>query len=345
MTKAYHETLTKDYFGDLYDRVTQKITRGENVLISAIPGFGVKTVFNFLEYNIRSDALFEEILIYDPEIQAVPLVDFVKQSLNTTPAKSQLILVRFFESSKDKAATLERLDSLRRRNPKDMVFLIFADHTVLTHPDDYQAKSTIFFSEIIYMFPFSETQTKKMIASLYTFYGWKIDKSLYTKIYKLSGGVPRLIKYLCKEIYESKVPIENSEKFQIIPQINFQLKLLTKLLITLPEEELETLRITEDGKIKSRLVKGYFKIYQNEAVAQLLSNLTQQEQKLMTYLIENQNEVVSLDKIADLIALADDDFSLWAIYKLISRLKIKVKNNFEIRNLKGKGYKLEKLNL
>ena len=51
-----------------------------------------------------------------------------------------------------------------------------------------------------------------------------------------------------------------------------------------------------------------------------------------------------MDNIANLMKMSDDNFSLWAIYKAISRLKPKVKNNFEIKNIKGKGYMLKKIN-
>jgi len=44
-------------------------------------------------------------------------------------------------------------------------------------------------------------------------------------------------------------------------------------------------------------------------------------------------------------SLSDEDFSLWAIYKLISRLKVKIKKYFEIINHKGNGYILQKIDL
>ena len=157
----------------------------------------------------------------------------------------------------------------------------------------------------------------------------------------MSGGIPRLIKYICKEIIENKGTVLQT-KFDSIP-INFQLTLLTKLLIKLSKNQLESLGILEKGKIKSKLLKDYFKNYQNEVVSQIFSNLTKQEQKLLTFLLENKDQVVSIDKIADLIQMSEDDFSLWAIYKLISRLKLKVKTNFNIKNLKGQGYMLQQI--
>ena len=80
-------------------------------------------------------------------------------------------------------------------------------------------------------------------------------------------------------------------------------------------------------------------------VKQIFSNLTKQESRLLTYLLENANAIVSIDKMAELIEMTDEDFSLWAIYKLISRLKVKIKKYFEIINHKGNGYILQKIDL
>ena len=69
------------------------------------------------------------------------------------------------------------------------------------------------------------------------------------------------------------------------------------------------------------------------------------EAKVLSFIIENEDKVVSLDKLANLMKMTDANFSLWAIYKMISRLKPKVKNNFQIKNIKGRGYLLQKSSL
>ncbi|OGM18589.1 hypothetical protein A2686_01700 [Candidatus Woesebacteria bacterium RIFCSPHIGHO2_01_FULL_38_10] len=343
MTQSYHEILGNDYFGNLYQKIIASLTRGENVCISVISGFGTKTLFNFLDFNIRKDRLFEQVLVFDPEIEKDNLVEFTRKAILKFPNKSRLIIVRFFEQSEHKRETLEKLDSLRRRTPKSLVFLVFTDHSAVTETGEYQAKSTIFFTGIYYMEPFSKLQCEKMIKSLNFFYGWHISEKSYEKIFNLSGGIPRLVKYICKEIYESKTPIDNLEKFINSPQISFQLELLTKLLIKLSKENLERLGLTENGKIKSKILKIYFQNYQNEIVVQIFSNLSKKESKILTFFLENLSTVISIDKIADLIEMADEDFSLWAIYKTISRLKVKVKKHFNIKNFKGQGYLLQKI--
>ena len=272
-------------------------------------------------------------------------MEFTKKALLDFPNKNKLVIARFFEQTRDKNEILEKLDSLRRRTPKSLVFLVFTDHSATTNTVEYQAKSTVFFAEIIYMKPFDRLQSEKMIKSLVNFYGWRINDNLYERIFTVSGGIPRLIKYICKETYESGTPLDNFGKFLSHPQISFQLDLLTKLLIKLPKEKINILGLTQKGKIKSKLLKHYFQNYQNDLVKQIFSNLTKQESRLLTYLLENANAIVSIDKMAELIEMTDEDFSLWAIYKLISRLKVKIKKYFEIINHKGNGYILQKIDL
>jgi len=264
MNKAYHETLPKNYFGNLYEKVTSPLIKGENVCISVIPGLGVKTLFNFLHYNIAKSKIFDKTYVYDPEIEKINLVDFTK-NIASKNTKKKLIFVRFFEQIEFKNQVLEKLDSLRRKDPKNLVFLVLTDHGAVINFDDYQATSTIFFSDIIYFPPFDLNRTEAMVETLTSFYGWKIEKSLIKDIFKLSGGIPRLIKYLCKETYESRVPITNLEKFILVPQMNFQIDLVSKILIREPKNKTCLFGLTdEEGRIKSQLVKYYLKNYKSD---------------------------------------------------------------------------------
>ena len=340
MNKAYHETLPKNYFYGLYQKVSKSLNHGENVCISVLYGCGVKTSFNFLYNHLKKSKNFEAIDIYDPEIKDLDLVTFVSK---VNRKKSRLIIIRFFENLKNKREVLEKIDSFRRPNPASLVFLVIADHTAITEPENYTAISTVFFSDIIYLTPYSYNQTILMIGTLTSYYGWSINKNLHKKIFILSGGVPRFIKYLCKEVSESFNPIDNLEKIILSPQINFQLELMVKLLITMPSKKLQILGIVDNkNTIKSKLLKYYYNNYRSPIITNLYPKLTESESKLLTYILVGGG-VVSIDKIADLIKMSDEDFSLWAIYKLISRLKPKIKNNFKIKNLKGKGYYLEKV--
>ena len=127
-------------------------------------------------------------------------------------------------------------------------------------------------------------------------------------------------------------------------QIKFQLDLLSKFIITLSRDNLARLGlINHNGLLKSTLLRHYFANYQTEALKIIFPDLTPIELKILTYIIENKEKNTSLDKIADILLIGDDKYSLWALYKLISRIKPKVKNSFRIINTRGKGYRIEKI--
>ncbi|OGM14481.1 hypothetical protein A3A76_05780 [Candidatus Woesebacteria bacterium RIFCSPLOWO2_01_FULL_39_23] len=346
MNKAYFETLPKDYFGNLYQKVSSSLTKGENVCLSVIPGFGEKTIFNFLSFNFRSDKLFDEIYVYDPELENENIIDFTKKLIFANNLKNKLLIIRFFEQIEDKPKTLEKLDSLRRKNPKYLTYLAISNQEALLYPSSHQALTTVFFSDIIYFLPFDTIQTASMINSLINYYGWNINLSVFDEIYHLSGGIPRIIKYLTKELYESHIPLSNKDKLILIPQISFQLKLLTIILITHNKKQAYLLGLTDGNyRLKSSLLKYYIKNFRSEMITRLYPQLSDTETKILSFFSENEGKIVSLDNLAALMKMSDDNFSLWAIYKVISRLKPKIKNNFNLKNVKGRGYVLTKVSL
>ena len=346
MNQAYFETLPKDYFGNLYQKVSNSLTKGENVCISIIPGFGEKTIFNFLNCNFKRDKLFNKINVYDPGLENDSIINFYKNLESGRASENKLLIIRFFEQIEDKNNILEKLDGLRRKNPKLLTFLAISNQEAYLYPSTHQAITTVFFSDLIYFQPFDLVQTEKMIKSLKTYYGWNIDTTQYRNIYSLSGGIPRIIKYLTKEFYESRIPLSNKDKLILIPQISFQLKLMTKILISHNEKQLFLLDLTDEGnKIRSSLLKHYIKNYRSEIISNLYPQLGALETKILSFFSENEGKIITLDNLATLMKMTDDNFSLWAIYKLISRLKPKIKNNYKINNIKGRGYILQKINL
>jgi DNA-binding response OmpR family regulator len=74
-----------------------------------------------------------------------------------------------------------------------------------------------------------------------------------------------------------------------------------------------------------------------------MPGLSKSEARLMGYLIMNKGKLVDKDKIFFLMGGKEEEFSLWAIYKTISRLKKKLKGKLEIRVIKDKGYTVEML--
>jgi len=342
--KNYYHYLPRDYFHNLYAKVADKLLKSENTCISVMYGCGGKTFLNLFLRLAEEDSLFKNIHYFDPEIEKEDIIEYTKNKLKRNNTR-KLIVVRHFEKIEKKRETLEILNRLRQPHPENLIYLVITDHTGVTQPEKYMAKTNIFFPDRFYISPFNLNQTTLMISITAKFFAWEIDERLYQKLYKLSGGIPRLIKHIYKEIIENKTKIDSLDKFLKNAAILFQLRYLTELLVTLDNDHLKTLGlINKENKIKSQLLGYYFNSYQSEMVAQLFPNLSFLEAKVFSYLYENKGEIVSIDKIGDLVEMSGSDFSLWAIYKLISRLKPKVKKYFNIGNIKGRGYVLQNIN-
>ena len=76
-----------------------------------------------------------------------------------------------------------------------------------------------------------------------------------------------------------------------------------------------------------------------------VENLTPREIQILKLLIENNNNVVEIDKLSDIIFNEGEEFSLWAIAKVVQRLRDKLEQNGVsgsfIQTLRGQGYALK----
>jgi hypothetical protein len=338
MKNSYYEYLPKDYFGELYEKALHTLSRGNNVCISTLSGCGGRTFLNFFLKQKDTDTAFNKVYYYDPVINQDSLVEAVRKTREQKFEK-KLFIIRNFAQIPDRIMTLEKLNSLRQPNPETLVFLVFADHTGVTEQDTYVGKTNTFFSLRLSINPFDLNKTGEMIEITAAFFGWQIEKEDYPAIFKLSGGVPRLIKHICKNIAEGGLDVKNISLLKQDPSIQFQLNYMTKLLLSFNKDQLYYLGILDKQyKIKSALLVEYFKEYQSQKLVHLFPELSTTERKILTFFYENQDKVISLDTIADLMQMSDDDFSLWAIYKLISRLKPKIQNHIQLINVKNQGY-------
>lgn len=340
MNTNYHEFLPKDfYYPVLAKKAWDRLEQGENVLAGGIYGCGVHTflnVFSLLEKSnggIKTD-------YYAVEDEVGELKRWVKGGVSM-PGRRVLVIHGFEKITKRREA-LEWLYQQRLPRQVDTVYLVVADHSVVTDPESYLASTSAFFGERLEIGPFDLELATRLIKLNAEFFGWGVSEEKYKTIFELTGGVQRLVKHVCRLMSEKGVEIEEVEKFVEDPSILFQLNLMVKIISTCTANNLLKLGITDgSGRIKASLLAGYWKNYQNVVVGQLFPDLSRLESRVFSMLYENGGKVIPLEKIGDVLELEGSEFSLWAIYKLISRLRPKVEKNFEIKSIKGRGYLLE----
>lgn len=341
MIKTYEYQLPRNYFDNLYEKTHTFLTKGENVLVSAIYGCGSSIFLNlFLRLN-KEGHLLENVYFYDPISNKIPLIKFVKD-IQKKDKKQKTLVIRLFEKIENKKEVLENLHSLKQVNSKNITYLIFTDHTGFTKPDEYMGISTPFFNGRFFIGPFDTDNTKKLIEINSNYFGWNTPKESHGSIINLSGGIPRIVKHIARLMHEERNSIEDIEWFLKEPSIKFQLENMASIFRTERISNLIRLGLIDnDKKIKSYLLERYLENYKSEIITSLYPRLANLESELLSLLYDNKGQVITIDQIGDFMELNGRVFSPWAIYKLMSRLKIKIKNNFEIENLKGRGYILK----
>lgn len=340
MRTNFYDQLPRNYFDNLYGKVVALLFKGENVCVSAFYGCGGKSFYQLFVREITKDKLFSNITYFDPELEKESLPKFAAKQVkkNNGPI---LVVIRLFEKIPNKQEILEKLLSLQQSCQKRIIYLVITDHTAFSTPEQYFAKTASFFSGKLLVTPFNNDQTREMINLTKNYFGWDINKELYKEIYSLSGGIPRLVKYICKGVSEQTARIIDTNKFLEDPAVRFQLVYLSQLLITLETNILIKLElIDEELKIKSKLLEIYFKNYSSQSIRELLPELSDMELAAASFLYENKGRVVSIDKLQDCFELAGVKTTIWGIYKLIFRLNNKICKYFQIKNVKGKGYLL-----
>ncbi|WKZ25638.1 MAG: hypothetical protein QY322_04655 [bacterium] len=338
MQKNYVESLPIDYFDNIYQKVKNAINYEENTCISVMYGQSNKTIYKFLIFRLQKEKYINNIITYNQEVDSTEIVEFVRKKCESAHNKKIIFIIRFLENIKERRDALEKLRSIQDQNPNKIMFITLTDHSPLIDPESYSGYTTSFFLNFIYVAPFSFKQTKVMIETLKKYYKWKIPERCYKSIYNLSGGIARIVKYVCKEISDGKSNFDDYSYYINNIQINFELNYLKELIINTDTNKLNIIGLTnKSGLIKSRLLRHYFNKYRHKEVLINFPYLSVNESKILTYLVINKSSI-SVDKISSLMKMTDDNFSLWAIYKIMSRLKNKVASKYTIKTIKNFGY-------
>jgi hypothetical protein len=129
--KSFYEILPKNHFDNLYQKSINVLSKGENVLISAMYGCGSNIFPNYFSKIVRDEKVFDTIALYDPNLVDLDLPRFVSKLKNTKGRT--LVMVKSFEKTINKKETLEKIHSLRHLNTFNLVFIFFTDQTGVTN--------------------------------------------------------------------------------------------------------------------------------------------------------------------------------------------------------------------
>jgi len=357
--KKIIEKLPLDHFGNLIPQVKKELTQGQPVCITGMPGIGLNYFLRKMEIILNDSGkkvIFLQTPLYPDNFKQVIKKVLKKELCLKTDNDFFLALKTRLESQKvffilsyldslipKQPATIRFILQLRNLNPSSFFFLTSADSSLLTDYDRFLKLGEDLFYNVKNLPLFDLKGTKRILRINKKLLNLDYPKTIYSKIYELSMGNAALTKHLGLAVDKFGPEILKSKKTLIqIPSLRVKIDEIAQLVLKEPLETLKKINIiNQQGNIFSPLVKKYLEIYEPTNIKKIFPNLTKKERKILTFFLANKGKVLDKDKLSFLIEMGADDFSLWTIYKSISRLRTKIKQHYRITNIKGIGYQLK----
>lgn len=311
-------------------KILTAVRNKESICLTGIPKVGINRIIDSV-VNTLGEESFE--VIYD--IDHTLTLDKIRQKLNKRNKSKQILLVLPFLQSENNEFLVE-LSGILQRLDKNKI-------TVLSHISLMQYLSlkqnlknqTKLYSLIDIIKPLSPKQTEQMV--LAQFSEQIKNKKIIGRIFNLSGGIAGLVKRLCNYfLYYGN--LDDTETIAKYIPIHENLSEIIDEIKILPVNILREFGVLDDkGSYISQLIE--LVINNQKIISKRNNSLTGNEKLIFDLLLRNINTVVNIDAI-DKVLREAEFFSFWGNYRAISRLRKKISKEFEIKNVKGKGYML-----
>lgn len=269
-----------------------------------------------------------------------------------------LIIINRFQELRKSSESMMFLQSLRSINSLKIRFLLSCDISCLTDPNSYKSAGILASANILTLPTHTPKEVEQSIRNYRQLYNWIVPIRLAHEIYILSGGVCGLVKYISKFIHENKPRTIEIKKLLDDPAIRYKLEqiieklekngLVKNSLLDLTKKDIlkRVGILDQENKLRIQLLRPLLQSRKKKTKTPNLDKLLSLQEKRLFQLFDSRpEEILSLDEISTRIwgEQALSKYSLWAIYKIISSLKKKIKPlGFDIKNYRGRGYQLVK---
>jgi hypothetical protein len=350
--------IPENHFGPLVDKIYRNLVIGEPVCIYGMPGFGRKHLLKLIqlkyekEYGAKNVLYFEGFGYDNEDVRTIIQNSLIQKlhfdkkqdffiQLNDYLGKNKLLIViSYFEALINNEKLMSFLLKVKKFSFDNFSVLSSSDQSILSQSDLFLRNAGDLVTNQIKVPLFDLEGTIRMLKINREMFGFNYPESCFEKIYELTNGNPALVRYVGKCVDDmGELVLTNINVMLKYPPLKLKLNNIVEAIIKEPIEILRQVDIiNNDNSLFSPLVREYLKIYELENMSNLLPDLRKGERKILSFLVKNRGQIVDKDRIAFLMGLTESNFSLWAIYKTISRLKIKIKGKYELRVIKDKGY-------
>ncbi len=249
--------------------------------------------------------------------------------LNLITIENQLLLMDYLVTLKDCAFG-------------NLVLVLVLDSLLITKYREKMYKHNLPINSFVKLDSFDHEGTKHIIEINNKLYNWHIPLDLSKKVFELTGGNPRLTKYVCKTLEDNSLEfIDKPSEMVKLDPLAMKLGLYAQYFWELELDHLKMLgMINAENKVFSQLVEIFLSRFSTSEVDNLVTGLSRKEKQVLSILILNKGRLVPRDKIDFLLNLNADNYSLWASYKAMDRLKKKVKEFYRIITVRDQGYRI-----
>jgi hypothetical protein len=235
------------------------------------------------------------------------------------------------------------LKAIRAINQKNFTVLVVANYTLLTQTEKFLLHDEDIFTPLKKIDLFDLEGIRRIIRINNEEYHWNTPLKYAKKIFFLSGGNPALVKYICMALYEeSELILNHLDKLIAFQPLNYRLSEIAKLTTELSiEQQLKLGILNHNGTLFSGLLAEYLRVNELEGLDLMFPDLTKTDRRILSLFIRNPNRLIDKEQLSLVLEQNVENYSEWAIYKAVARLRDKVKDKYIIRTLKGRGWRLE----
>lgn len=363
---------------------TCKLLQKEPVLITGLPFIGLTTFMRYIEKGYKNHTNEKKIVLIslnavteheDTENIERKILGKINYELNYPRFLKNLnceetiielinrnynliIMIDRFQNLRKNKDTLDFLQSIRSLNLYKIRYLVNCDISCLITPKQYINTGTLISANQIIIPTFTKKEVREALINYKKLFDWDIDIKKSDLVYKYSGGVIGLIKYIAKYIalnpkkeinmtnlmnyqiinFKVKGIFEKLREYNLIKNDGFNMK-RSSLLIQLGV-------LHKNCKLKIHLLKSILEnnIRKSKPQIKLYEKaLSTQEYNVFILFQKKKDEIVGLDEISQVLwkEKEREKYSLWSIYKVVSNLNRKIKKiGYRIKNYRGRGYGL-----
>lgn len=319
-----------DYYQQDYIQLKEYLDKLENVAYASSPSTGEERFFEYAAFQLNKENDYQAINI------GVGVFDFDDLIKNVRMSNKCVVVFipYFYKGVSHSLGLLRKIKAaLAGRQVLSVVKMPWDVHV---EPQKYFEDATIF-ANLLVRPPLTLEQTKEAMEVRKALHGWPLDEVKPEDMQRLTGGLLRLIKRVGS--YYDKNQCLDLKDLVNQPSIMAILAQLSELYSTLPANVLEKMGlITQDGYAKSEMLRNYLELHSFAPRVELKGKML----ALFNLLYENRNKLVT-DEMIDKIVRRGRTASLWANYKMVSRLKERLNGRYNIRTARGKGYVLSEV--